>query len=312
MISRIDFRPLIAKSSRRSEVPSASWSGATTTRLGALTTLGVGGSADVLCRPASVAGVRHAVTSAVTAGRPWRVLGRGSNLLIDDAGVDGWVIDLRRLSGITFGDDGLVTVGAGVNTSVLLGATRRRGLGGLECLVGYPATVGGAVRMNAGGRWGATGERIESVVVVDRDGAVREVTHDECAFAYRSSAFARSVIVEARFRLPHVDPEAYRAAVEEIQTTKAAAQPLQMRSAGCMFRNPEGLSAGRLVDDAGMLGLRHGDAEVSPVHGNFVVNHGSASAADVFRVLDDVRAEVQRVHGVELELEVEVWRRSGT
>ncbi len=294
MISRTDCAPSIVKSSRLS------------------TTLGVGGPADVLCRPVDVQGVRDAIASAVGEGRAWRVLGRGSNLLIDDSGVDGWVLDLRRLDAITFGDDGLVSAGAGVRTSVLLGATRRRGLGGLECLVGYPATVGGAVRMNAGGRWGSTGDRIESVVVVEPDGTLREIDHTDCAFGYRTSAFAESVVVEARFRLPRVDIEAYRAAVEEIHRSKAAAQPLQMRSAGCMFRNPEGLSAGRLVDQAGLLGLRHGDAEVSRVHGNFVVNRGKATAEDVFRIIDEVRATVDRVHGVALRLEVEVWRRACT
>jgi len=297
VISRTDCAPSIVKSSP----------------LSALTTLGVGGPADVLCRPADADGVRSALAAATDEGHPWRVLGRGSNIVVDDGGVDGWVLDLRRLDRISFvDDDGLVTAGAGLNTSVLLGETRRRGLGGLECLVGYPATVGGAVRMNAGGRWGAIGDRIESVVVVDGDGALSRVDHADCGFGYRTSAFASSVVVEASFRLPRVDVESYRAAVDEIHRAKAAAQPLRMRSAGCMFRNPEGRSAGRLVDEAGLLGLRRGDAEVSRVHGNFVVNHGAARAADVLRILDEVRVGVDRVHGIELELEVEVWRRSRT
>jgi UDP-N-acetylmuramate dehydrogenase len=253
--------------------------------------------------------VRDALAAARAEDAPWRVIGRGSNLVVEDDGVDGWVLDLRRLRSLTFGDDGLVVAGAGLNTAVLLGAARRRGLGGLECLVGYPATVGGAVRMNAGGRWGYVGAVVESVVVVAADGVVRELDQAACGFAYRTSALAAHVIVEARLRLPRVDVEAYRAAVEEIHAEKAARQPLQLPSAGCMFRNPDGVSAGLLVDRAGLKGRARGGAQVSEIHGNFVVNRGGASASDVLGLVDEVRAEVARVHGVELRLEVEVWRR---
>ncbi len=278
--------------------------------LSALTTLRVGGPADVLCRPESVDDVRAALAAARAEGAAWRVLGKGSNLVVDDAGVDGWVLDLRRMRALSIDADGAVRAGAGLSTAVLLGRTRARGLGGLECLVGYPATVGGAARMNAGGAWGCVGDRIESVVAVGADGVVRELDAAACRFGYRTSALRDHVVVEVRLRLPRVDADAYRAAVEEIHARKAAAQPLDRPSAGCMFKNPaEGPSAGRLVDTCGLKGRARGGAQVSERHGNFIVTRAGATASDVLGLVDVVRDEVARVHGVELELEVEVWRR---
>ncbi len=307
MISRTDFelsidRPLPRRRATVADAPA----------LSALTTLGVGGPADVLCRPADARGVRRALAAARAEGSRWRVIGRGSNLVVDDAGVDGWVLDLRRLRALVVQDDGRVVAGAGLPTATLLGETRRRGLGGLECLVGYPATVGGAVRMNAGGRWGVVGARVASVVAIDRVGNVHTFDRAACRFGYRTSALADHVIVEVHLRLPRVDGVAYRRAVEEIHREKASRQPLCLPSAGCMFRNPDGISAGLLVDRAGLKGRRRGGAQISEVHGNFVVNRGGATASDVLGLVDDARSAVARVHGVDLTLEVEIWRRRAT
>lgn len=275
------------------------------------TTLGVGGPADHLIEPETVEGVAAVVRTAREEQAPLRVLGKGSNLVVGSDGVDGYVLRTNRLEHLRVGTDGLVTVGAGLSTARLLSAARKRGLGGLECLVGYPATVGGAVRMNAGGRWGEFGDAVESVLVVDHDGELSERTASECGFAYRTSRLAGLVIVEARLRLTPCDPEAYRLRIAEIHRDKSAAQPLSELSAGCVFKNPPGESAGRLVDRAGLLGTRVGGAAVSTVHGNFLVNGGDAEGDDVLRLIDLVREEVARQAGIELELEVEVWRRGG-
>jgi UDP-N-acetylmuramate dehydrogenase len=274
--------------------------------LSPLTTLRVGGPADI-CAPRSVEELKLLVEWCAETATPWRVLGRGSNLLVSDDGVPGIVIQTRGLDSLAFGEDGEVTAGAGLRTSVLLGRTRERGLGGLECLVGYPATVGGAARMNAGGKWGSTGQRIERVRVVGPGGIVRDLTAEECRFAYRSSALAGFVVAEVVFRLPRVEERDYRARIEAIHREKAAAQPLSEPSAGCVFKNPKGASAGMLVDDAGLKGLRVGGAEVSTLHGNFIVNKGGATALDVHELIDRVREGVERRSGVLLELEVEVW-----
>lgn len=273
------------------------------------TTLGVGGPADAMASPASVEACSALVAECSAGGMPWRVLGRGSNLLVDDAGVRGMVIRTHALRWIRFGEGGRVRAGAGTPTSALLSETRRRGLGGLACLVGYPASVGGATRMNAGGRWGEFGQMVEEVVVVDGAGEIRTLTAAECSFAYRRSSLARTVVVEVALRLPEVDPDVYRAEIDAIHRLKAATQPLSLPSAGCVFRNPApGVSAGGLVDGCGLKGASCGGAQVSEVHANFIVNRGGASADDVLRLIDIVQETVARRTPHTLELEVEVWR----
>lgn len=277
-------------------------------RLGSLTTLGVGGAADEFHAPETVEQVLDVVADCRRRGVPWRVLGRGSNLVVDDAGVRGAVLHTRALRELRIETEGRVVAGAGLPTSVLLQRATAAGLGGLESLVGYPATIGGAARMNAGGRWGEVGERIEAVQVVRCDGTWARVPVSECDFGYRTSALGGSFVVAVELRLPSVDVETYRGRTARIQAEKAAVQPLGERSAGCMFRNPEGASAGRVVDELGLKGLRRGDAQVSTRHGNFLVNRGAARSADVLRVIDAVRSAVARELGIELVQEVEVWR----
>ncbi len=274
--------------------------------LSTLTTLGVGGPAEV-CAPRDVDELRLVLEWCAETATPWRALGRGSNLVVADEGVPGVVVHTRAMRSLRFGEDGEVVAGGGLRTSVLLARTLERGLGGLESLVGYPASVGGAARMNAGGRWGCAGDRIERVRVAGPGGVVREMSAEECRFGYRTSALAGFVVAEVTFRLPLVERSACRTRIEAIRREKAALQPLAARSAGCVFRNPPGHSAGRLVDECGLKGLRVGGASVSTVHGNFIVNDGGATAADVLALVDRVREGVERRAGVSLELEVEVW-----
>ena len=285
----------------------------------------VGGPADRCVAPSSAAEVAAEVRRARDDDAPLRVLGRGSNVVVGSDGVDGTVLRTHRLRGMEFGRVGSgardaarvvdLRVAAGTPTAVLVAEARRRGIGGLLCLVGYPATIGGAVRMNAGGRWGEIGERVVSVVVVDRDGETRELSAAECGFGYRTSRLGTGelrggIVVEVRLRLPVLDPETARAQTARVHAEKAAVQPLHLASAGCVFRNPEGESAGRLIDRAGLLGRSVGEATVSTRHGNFFVNRGGARGDDVLRLIDVVRAEVSRSSGVELVPEVEVWRRA--
>ena len=271
------------------------------------TTLRIGGPADVMCFPRTIVELRALLAHCRDAGTAWRMLGRGSNLLVRDGGVRGIVVNVRAMRWIVFGEGGLVRAGAGLPTSVLLAQARARGLGGLESIVGYPATVGGVARMNAGGKWGYAGYRIESVTVVTRDGDVREVERNECGFAYRTSALAGVAVAEVAFRLPQVNLREYGGRIAAIIAEKSGAQPLSEASAGCVFRNPPGESAGRLVQECGLKGLARGAAQVAEVHGNFVVNRGGATAADVLALIDQVREGVERRAGVQLELEVEVW-----
>jgi UDP-N-acetylmuramate dehydrogenase len=143
--------------------------------------------------------------------------------------------------------------------------------------------------------------------MVAQGGVVRDLAAEECRFGYRTSALGDCVVAEVAFRLPRVDPGAYRAQVEAILREKAASQPLAARSAGCVFRNPPGQSAGGLIDGCGLKGLRVGGASVSRVHGNFIVNDGGASAAQVLELIERVREAVERRANVLLQLEVEIW-----
>ena len=192
-------------------------------RLSELTTLRVGGSADI-CSPRSVDETRLLLEWCAETATPWRVLGRGSNLLVADEGVPGVVIHTRGLDALRFGEDGEVVAGAGVRTSDLVRRALARGLGGLQCLVGYPATAGGAARMNAGGKWGSTGSVIEKVRVVGPVGLVRELSAAQCRFGYRTSSLATFVVAEVVFRLPPVDPDAYGREIQAIKDEKAAVQ----------------------------------------------------------------------------------------
>lgn len=271
------------------------------------TTLGVGGPADVLALPRTASEAAALLSACAERGVPWRALGKGSNLLVGDEGVRGVVVSTRDLRSLDWCGEGRVRAGAGVATSVLLQEAMRRRLGGLECLVGYPASIGGAARMNAGGRWGEVKERIEAVVVIDGDGTLREIPAAECGFGYRRSALAGRLVVEVVLALPEAEPRETVERIRAIQREKGAAQPLGLPSAGCFFRNPPGSSAGRLIDEAGLKGRAVGGAVVSDVHGNFLVNRGGATASDFLRLVDEVRSTVARVFGVDLVLEVEVW-----
>lgn len=272
------------------------------------TTLRVGGPAGRMVFPQSTDEVCATLADCSRTGEPWRVLGKGSNLLVSDDGVPGCVLQTRGLRDFEDRGAGRIRAGAGLPTSVLLARTRRRGLGGLEALVGYPATIGGAARMNAGGRWGETGARVVAVTLALPDGSLEDWSHDRCAFAYRTSALGGGVVVAVELVLPSVDPLAYGRRIEEIHRVKGEVQPLDQPSAGCMFRNPgPGVSAGRLVDTCGLLGHAVGGAMISPRHGNFLINRGGATSNDVRTLIEEVRDAVQSRHGVRLELEVECW-----
>jgi UDP-N-acetylmuramate dehydrogenase len=183
------------------------------------------------------------------------------------------------------------------------------GLAGAECLVGIPGSMGGATAMNAGGRHGWLSHIATRVKFLAPDGSLEELAKTDSMFAYRSSIFGDCVVVETVIALEAGDPALIRAKRTEILKEKGAAQPLKQKSAGCIFKNPEGGSAGRLIEAAGLKGLRKGAAEISPKHGNFIVNHGGARFADIVDLAREARRVVFDRFGVTLEREVKVWSR---
>jgi len=274
------------------------------------TTLCIGGPTPFFVEPRDTEELRRTVDLLGEAAMPWRVLGAGSNLLVDDEPLDFAVIATSKLARPAAIDGTTVRADAGLFLPRLVRDTAARGLAGLEFGIGVPGSVGGALRMNAGA-WGSDMSRVVRAVT-----AVR--TRDGCAvegpfsprFGYRTSGVGTDMIVtRVIFDLTLGDGRAILAETERLIGERRTTQPTATRSAGCAFRNPPGDSAGHLIDAAGLKGLTRGEAEVSTHHGNFVLNRGNARASDVRALLAEVRRRVQDQTGVELQGEIVNWRR---
>lgn len=270
------------------------------------TTFRIGGEADRLFVPQGVAELASFLRG-YPKGEPLTVLGWGSNILISDRGIRGTVVLTKGLNWIrTTGKR--ARAGGGAKLSRLLHELAQAGLGGMEFMTGIPGTVGGAIRMNAGTAEGAVADRLVALTALDRDGRVQQRARQEMTFGYRRSSVPRDwVIVGAEFLLDRCEPEAINGTMRKRLIARKGSQPLSMASAGSVFKNPPGEYAGRLIDAAGLKGVRVGDAEVSPVHANFIVNRGEATAADVLSLIDRIRKAVKKKFGTRLELEIELF-----
>ena len=239
---------------------------------------------------------------------PARVLGGGSNLLVRDEGVDGVVIGLTApcFSEVKV-RDGVLTTGGGAPLANAISTAVRSGLAGLEPLVGIPGTVGGALHGNAGSRGGDIGQWASGAQVLTRRGEVIDRGRNELVFAYRQSSLDELVILNATFQLESEDPEQLTKRMQKQWIIKKAAQPMSHQRAGSMFKNPRGMSAGMLIEQAGLTGTRVGGAEVSQRHGNFVVASDGATSTDVLKLIDLIQSRVAERLGVELEPQLEIW-----
>jgi len=274
-----------------------------------LTTLGLGGAPQRYYQPASVLELRRCILECEREGRPWRVLGGGSNLLVDDGELPYAVIHVAApmFDWITPDYDHTLRVGAGVRTARLLAFCKDNGLGGLEFLAGLPGTVGGAVAGNAGA-WGRhISQPLQRAWIVRRDGRQAALTPGQMGLRYRGSSLQQAVITEAQFRLEPRDTKLIAVQMAEHAAARAERHPAGIASAGCIFKNTPGNSAGKLLDECGMKGCRVGDAEVSSVHANFILNRGHATAADVLALISRMREAVRERFGIDLELEVRHW-----
>jgi UDP-N-acetylmuramate dehydrogenase len=271
-------------------------------------TLGFGGAAGVFFEPRDVNELADVILRLRELDIRHRLLGGGSNVLIADAGAD-VVISTRRAHVIARDPDlahGVVAE-AGAALSSLVTRARGWGLSGLECLAGIPGTVGAAVAINAGGKFGCIGKHVRRVAMLRPDGRLTESSVSEADFGYRCSVFARSVILKVWLQLEPASENAIRARIHEVVLHKKSTQPLAERSAGCVFKNPPGDAAGRLIDRAGLKGRRVGRARISEMHANYFVNEGGATARDFLALMDLARGEVLARFGVALEPEVDVW-----
>jgi len=278
--------------------------------LGAMTTFGVGGTCEYLLRPRSEEELQGVLERCDAEGLDVRAIGRGSNILVRDEGVPGAVVQLDDKS---FGDiaitEDLLRAGAGARLRDVVAEAARRGLSGVECLVGIPGTVGGGVRMNAGGAYGDIGQTVERVKVMDARGEAFHRHRDDLAFGYRSSNVSARFVLEAELRLLPDEPAAIRKRMKTIWMAKKNSQPMSASTAGCAFKNPRGLAAGLLIDQAGLKGTSVGGAVVSHKHANYIVvkDKAGTTAADVLALIDEVRKAVKDRFDVYLELEIEIW-----
>lgn len=268
--------------------------------------LRIGGPAEWFVEPFAEADVAMVVTACRDLDLPLRVLGGGSNVVVADAGVPGVVMHLASLNRMVR-DGQRLTAGAGVTLPTLLRNTKEVGLAGLERLTGIPAMVGGAVAMNAGTRDGETFDLLTSLTVVEPDGRIAVWGRDRFRQQYRDGGLAGAVALQATFELTPDDPAAIFARFSASLKKRNQSQPVSQRSVGCVFRNPAGDAAGRLIEQAGLKGTRQGGIEVSGLHANYFVNDGTGTAAAFVQLLQDVRAAVRSRFGIELEPEVKFW-----
>jgi UDP-N-acetylmuramate dehydrogenase len=273
------------------------------------TTWKVGGPADLLVYPRSKEELQRAMAVIYQSGIPWRVIGRGSNLLVRDGGIRGAVIktgkgiDDLRVEGTR------VIVGGGYSMIRLASMVAKYALTGLEFGGGIPGTVGGAVFMNAGAHGSEVSRVLESAEVLLETGEWIVLSNDELEFSYRTSILQsklRGIVTEATFRLEEGDRKTIASSLAQFKDRRRKTQPLQYPCAGSVFRNPPGDHSGRLIEAAGLKGYRVGDAEVSTQHANFIINRGQATAEDVLTLIHHIIRTVEDRFGVSLEPEVQV------
>jgi UDP-N-acetylmuramate--alanine ligase len=272
------------------------------------TTLLVGGPAQFWLEPHSFYGFAFLVEYCRERGIPVRVVGRGSNLLVRDGGIRGAVIHPSggAFSELTIDAKGLITAGAGVRLKKLASFAGGHNIGGFEWMEGVPGNVGGALRMNAGAMGVEMFDHVVRVTFLDEDGVIRTREREEITARYRNVAeLRRNFALQAVFKGKNDSQTNIRRRWEESREKRKTSQPVAA-SAGCTFQNPEAIAAGRLIDSLGLKGHRLGDAEISEVHANFIINRGKASAADVLGLIEAIRSTAREHRGIDLEPEVKI------
>jgi UDP-N-acetylmuramate dehydrogenase len=272
----------------------------------------IGGNASVFIEPWAEEDAAHVVRVCREKGLPYRVLGGGSNLLISDEGVDEVVLYLGQWKRVVR-DEQVLIASAGASLPSLLRMAKEAKLTGLEHLIGIPAMVGGAVAMNAGTRYGECFDTLQSVRLISAQGELETRERADCSPGYRDGGLGEAIVTTASFGLEPGNVHEIQERMERMLKERNQTQPVSERSCGCIFENPkgpdvpEGCSAGRLIDEAGLKGERVGDIEVSTKHANYFVNKGEGTAAQVLELIQRVRERVLESSGIRLELEVKLW-----
>jgi UDP-N-acetylmuramate dehydrogenase len=274
------------------------------------TTLAIGGPAEALASPLTTTTLSQLVGYLFSEGIPYLVLGKGSNLLVKDGGIKGVVIDLSAgLGRIRLveenGAEALIEAQAGAPNSKLNQFTANRGLAGLEFLSGIPGSIGGSVFMNAGTKEGEMMDAVDSLTMMDRTGNIKTLPIEDIHFSYRHLQLpSGAIILAGRFKVCRTDQEDLREEMTRILEYRRRQHPLNVASAGCVFKNPEGQAAGKIIEQLGLKGATVGGAQVSTMHANFIVNMGNATSSDFLELIDMVRERVYQEIGIELAMEL--------
>ncbi len=277
------------------------------------TTFKIGGPAKLFFRPADILQLRRAIKNYRERGEKILILGAGSNILADDRGVDAVVVKLDAECFQKIRNDrGVVEAGAGKPLSQLLAYCARKGLSGAEFLAGIPGTVGGALAMNAGisinsGKL-SIGDLVERVLILDYNNELKVLERAKLKFGYRQSNLAKYVILGASLKLIPRDPEFVKKKLAGYLSLRKTAQDWAWPNAGCVFKNPENGSAGKLIDSCGLKGRRIGGAQVSRKHANFILNVEHASSRDVLGLMREIKKTVKIKHKIILKPEIKVWK----
>lgn len=269
------------------------------------TTFKIGGNAEFFIIPTTNEEVQNIVTLAKKENLPYLFIGNGSNLLVSDQGIRGFVIDMTQMNAITMNGN-RVKAQAGVTLAELAKKVARHSLTGFEFAEGIPGTLGGAVTMNAGAYGGEINDVILEALVLDNEGKIRTLSKEELQLGYRTSIIGRNhyVVLEAVLELKEGNQEEIFDKMKDLSSRRREKQPLEYPSAGSTFKRPEGYFAGKLIDDTGLRGFGIGGAKVSDKHCGFIINADHATAVDVRRLIQEVQNRVEEKFGVRLETEV--------
>ncbi|HSV31203.1 MAG TPA: UDP-N-acetylmuramate dehydrogenase [Atribacteraceae bacterium] len=275
-----------------------------------LTTWKIGGKAKALVKVRCVEALNRLIAFLDRRGITWRILGKGSNILVDDRGFNGVVIILEGdFAQLELVGSCEIEAGSGTRLIKLVSLSLFHGLTGVEFLVGVPGTIGGALLVNAGCFGQEIGRLAKQILVRNGDGTTRWLEQEEAGFTYRHSTLRlkRHVILKARFHLLPSPPEAVREKIRNYNLLRKKTQPIGYPSAGSVFKNPTEDYAARIIEAMGFKGIRVGDAQVSTRHSNFIINRGRATYREVHFLIEWIRSEVYRKRGIILENEIEVW-----
>ena len=269
---------------------------------------GLGGSVDYFIRPKNTKQLKKVVQRCNENEIPIYVLGFGSNLLIGDDGLRAAVIKLdgEQFSQMKFNGEEVVAW-AGAELSKVVLESVRKGLSGIEALTGIPGSIGGAVKMNAGGNFGDFGAAVEKVQLMDLEGNIFEKSKPELVFDYRRTNITAKFILNAQLKLTPGDSDQIMRTVKEIWIYKKNTQPLNTKNSGCIFKNSRGVSAGALIDRAGLKGMQVGGAIVSEKHANFINAEKGCTSSDVIKLIETIKQKVKEQFNIDLELEIEIW-----